>query len=91
MKQGLFAVRDGKVEQFFPPMCFQTPGAAERWFYDIVNNDKTEFFKHPGDYALYKIGEYEPDKGAISPCRVDLIVTGTDVLEVRDIPEVKRA
>lgn len=86
MKQRLFAVRDGKVEQFFPPMCFQTPGAAQRWFEDLINNDKTELYKHPGDYVLYSIGEFDTDTGILVPTRVDLVVTGVDVFQAIDIP-----
>lgn len=85
MKVRLFAVRDGKVEQFFPPMAHGTPGAAQRWFTDIVNNDKSELYKHPGDYALYSIGQFETDTGTITPTTVELVCTGMDVFEVVDI------
>lgn len=85
MIQRLFAVRDGKVEQFFPPMSFRTPGGAQRWFTDIVNNSKSELFKHPGDYALYEVGSFESDNGEVARCVVVLTCTGLDVLDVSDV------
>lgn len=90
MKYRVFAVRDGKVEQFFPPMCFQTPGEAERWFADVVNDGKSIMWRHPGDYAIYELGGFDTENGALVSSQHNLIATGVDVFAVQDIPrEVK--
>lgn len=89
MKYRIFAVRDGKVQQYFPPMCFQTPGEAERWFADIVNDGKSAIWRHPGDYALYELGGFDSESGSLTSVTPSLICTGTDVFAVQDIGEVK--
>jgi len=90
MKLRAFAVRDGKVEQFFPPFFQQTPGQAQRSFTDLINEPKHEFARHPLDYALYEVGTFETDSGELLHGVPRLVVTGGDVIDVTDIREVSR-
>lgn len=89
MKYRIFAVRDGKVEQFFPPMCFQNAGEAERWLSDVCNDGKSAIWKHPADYALYELGTYDSENGALASITPVLTCAAIDVFAVQDIREVK--
>lgn len=64
MKLKIMAVYDSKVEAFMTPMFFQAVGQAVRSFSDAVNGD-SEFSKHPEDYVLFELGEFNPQTGMV--------------------------
>lgn len=65
MKIGIYAIRDAKTEIFSQPMYFVTPGVAIRTFGDEVENSNSNLSKHPEDYAMFKIGTFDDNTGAI--------------------------
>lgn len=67
MKMVLVAVRDAKASVFSQPMFFQSLGQALRSFGDAVNDDKSEFAKHPEDYSLWHLGYYDDAVGVPEP------------------------
>lgn len=63
----IFCVRDNKSKCFPQPMFLAyAPGEALRGFQDVVNDDKSQLCKHPEDYTLYELGDYDMEKGVIS-------------------------
>ena len=67
MQLKAFALRDQKAEVFGTPFFLKTHGEAERTFRELVANDQTMPGKYPEDYDLYYLGEYNDQKGLISP------------------------
>ncbi len=67
MKQFVFAVYDSKSEMFNQPMFFKAKGEALRAFTDEANREDSAIFKHPGDYTLFLIGDYNVDTGLLTP------------------------
>ncbi len=67
MKQFVFAVYDSKSEMFNQPMFFKAKGEAIRAFQDEANRPESAIFKHPGDYTLFLIGDYNIDTGLLTP------------------------
>nr|QJB19829.1 MAG: nonstructural protein [Microvirus sp.] len=65
MKQKILAVMDTKSESFLNPITVKTIGEAERGFGDEVNNPQSMMYKHPEDFGLYLIGEYDAFTGLI--------------------------
>ena len=65
MKFKVFTVYDDKVEAFLQPFFNPTRGAAIRAFADTCNDPNTAFNKHPADYTLFEIGDYDDEKGYI--------------------------
>lgn len=63
----LFAVLDTKVEAFQAPMSFRTRGQAIRAFQEACSDNNTQFCKHPDDFVLFEIGEYDEGNGVITP------------------------
>lgn len=82
--QKLFAIRDDKMEAYMPPICFVTRGQAIRWFSDLMHSPEAEVAKHPEDYKLMYIGEYQAASGLIG-CPKEgpvLVIAGLDVMSV---------
>lgn len=65
MKMKMLAVYDSKVEAFMTPMFFQSVGQAMRSFGDAVQNAESEFAKHPEDYVLFEIADFNPSTGSL--------------------------
>lgn len=72
MKYGIYSYRDVKCG-FMPPQCDQNDAAAIRGFSYAVNNNNLMNFA-PKDYDLFKIGEFDVEKGIIVPLEVPLIL-----------------
>jgi len=63
MKQKIFTIYDKKAEAYNTPWFQQTHGLAERIFRDESNNPESSINKHPEDYTLYYLGEYDQNTG----------------------------
>lgn len=70
MKLKMFAVLDAKVGFFGNPFVEHREESALRAFSDAVNdgsNPNNQWYRHPEDFALYEIGEYESETAVIEP------------------------
>lgn len=65
MIQKLFGIRDGKTQAFLQPFFSPQPGSAIRAFDDECNNEKSPFNRHPGDYVLYELADFDDNTGEI--------------------------
>lgn len=80
MKYPLYSVRDTKAGFDFP-FPERSDVTAVRTFQYQVNKVGTQMNMFPKDYDLYKVGEYDVDKGVVFPEKVPvLVVNGTNVL-----------
>jgi hypothetical protein len=59
----LFTIRDHKAEFFHNPQAFRTVSEALRQFESEAKNENSMINKHPEDYTLYEIGEFNQDTG----------------------------
>lgn len=81
MKLLMCAVYDKATGAFFTPMFFRTRGEAIRSFSDAAVDDKSPFAKHPDDYAMFALGEYDDNTGAVVPFDLaEKLITGLDVM-----------
>lgn len=62
----VFTVFDSKAEAYLNPIYFQTKGQAIRAFSDTAKDGQSMISKHPQDYTLFEIGEYDQLKGEIN-------------------------
>lgn len=63
-----------------PPQCDQNDQTAIRGFAYAINNNNVMNFS-PKDYDLYKVGEFDVDKGVINALKVPvLIASGVNVI-----------
>ena len=59
MIQKVFTIYDSKLEAYMQPFFMQSKGQAIRAFTDSVNDSQSQFNKHPEDFTLFQIGEYD--------------------------------
>lgn len=59
----LIAVYDIKAQIYGKPVCAQSHASAIRSFGDAVNDQNTEYNKHPEDFILFAIGQYDDSTG----------------------------
>ena len=58
-----FTVYDSKVEAYMNPFFLRTRGEAVRAWNDVVNDPSSAFNKHPEDYTLFEVAEYDEVTG----------------------------
>ncbi|WNK12611.1 MAG: nonstructural protein [Microvirus sp.] len=54
----LYSLRDVKLGTYAPPMCYHNDGVAVRELGDYLEAQDSPFRKHPYDYDLYQVGEW---------------------------------
>lgn len=63
----IFSVRDKKGQRYIPQlMLFENFVDAERWFSDLVNDNRTVVSKYPSDFCLVFLGEFDVESGLCS-------------------------
>lgn len=80
----MFSIRDDVVGAFNRPYCMLSRGQAVRSFQDEVTrpDDNNPMYKHPADYAMYQLGEFDEESGKISLFEVpELIIRGSDCVK----------
>lgn len=84
MKYVVTVVRDSAAVVYGVPMFMGSKGQAIRSFSDEVQRDAADnmLFKHPEDFELYALGEYD-DASAEFRCDVPvLLIRGIDCRKV---------
>jgi len=61
----IFSIFDSKANYFLNPFVMQY-GAALRSFIHVANDASHDIGKHPEDYVLYQLGEFNPSDGSIT-------------------------
>lgn len=67
MKHKVFCVYDSKVEAYMTPFVFRSTGEALRSFETTVNDPQSNLCRHPADFTLFEIGEFQEEDGTIAP------------------------
>lgn len=77
MKYPVYAMRDLKAG-FGNPELSLNDETMKRTFAMRINQIGTEIAFSPSDYSLFKIGEYEIEKGTLIPMLPELVCEGVD-------------
>lgn len=78
MTLNIYAIRDNQVDAFSQPFYSTTHGSALRAFADHVNEPGTPANKHPEDYQLYHLGEFDDATGELKPHKPAAIGTARE-------------
>lgn len=79
MITGMYAVRDAKANAFLSPNFFPSRGIAMREFGDAMVSEKSFMFKHPEDFSLWYLGEFNDQSGNVKTQPApELICNGLD-------------
>lgn len=88
---GVYTVRDTATEAFMSPFHAPTPGAAIRMFTDTVNDPNSMLHKHPNDFYLFKIGDYDDATGTYENCAHHALGSAHDYLTEQPTPPLMEA
>lgn len=70
------AIKDRALDAFLPPWNVPSLGAAIRAFQDEINNPQGQMFKHPDDYDLYEVAQWDDHTGKFTPQEPTRIAIG---------------
>ncbi len=59
----VFSVFDSKVGAFLTPFFCKNRAVALRSFMSACQDVGSDFHRYAGDYTLFEIGEWDPEKG----------------------------
>ena len=82
MKYPMYSIRDCKVG-FMPPTCDQSDQSAIRNFAYAINGEGIMNYS-PKDFDLFKVGEFDAEKGTIKSCIPESICDGISVYGVKE-------
>lgn len=66
MKHVICSIYDSAIEAYMRPFTAQAEGQAVRMFEDEVLRNDSEISKHPTDYSLFIIGEFDDHSGKLT-------------------------
>jgi len=86
MRYKIFSVRDRAIDAFGQPFYAASVGGAIRGFSDEINraHENNQLHKHPDDFDLYQLGEFDDATGTFEPTRPQQIAVGKDLLISKD-------
>jgi hypothetical protein len=88
MRLFAYSIYDVKAQVFHRPFFQQSDGQAVRTFSDIAVDPESEIGKHPEDYSIFRIGEFEDENAALVGEPAVQLFTGLEALrQSRQIPE----
>lgn len=75
------AVRDSAMSAYHRPIFVPTLGVAIRSFTDEVQRADSEMSKHPADYELWYIGDYDDEQALFSNGTRECIARARDYIK----------
>lgn len=92
----MFSVFDSKAACYGTPFFMQREQMAIRSFSDVVNekgNPNNMYAKHPEDFSLVLVGEFDDDTCTFDSCKLTTLVTASALkiaVSGADVPEEPR-
>lgn len=79
----LYSVYDVKIKGYTPPFPSHTNGSALRQWSDMINDPKSVYSKHPEDYSLVYVADYDDHTGKFMlPKMPEVIGTGLEYQQI---------
>lgn len=75
MKLKVFSIYDEKALVYRNPFFMAHDGQALRAFGDLVGDKDSEVAKHPEDYTLYRLGEYDDCSGVFESLKAPVFMS----------------
>lgn len=89
MDINIYTIYDQAAKAYMKPIFLNTDGMAIRAFQDAVNSDTpSDISQHPEQFTMFKIGEYDDQKGLINSYdSPEYLAAGHELLEGNGIVE----
>ncbi len=82
----MYAIFDKKAACYATPFFAPRDAVAHRLFGDLINDDRSTVNKHPDDYSLDCIGEFDDGDGKVQSSKPQSIVNGASVYLIKTEP-----
>jgi len=82
MRYKILAIRDRAIDSYGQPFYSASVGGAVRSFADEINRaaDSNQLNKHPEDFDLFLLGEFDDQTGEFDTTRPAQVSVGKDLL-----------
>ncbi len=88
MRLRAFSIFDQKAKAYMAPYFFGEVGQSTRAFTDMVNDPDHLLGKHPEDYVLYEVGQFDDSTGKLEAYDgPELVVTALQVVKGADVQQ----
>lgn len=85
-----YSIFDNKAVQYHPPFYQSTDAAAIRSVRDLVDNPETSVGRHPADYTLFLVGEWDDQSGTFRPWPVVHVCDAIALVANAPVPLFKK-
>lgn len=79
MKTGMYVIFDQKAQIFNTPFHQPNEAVLIRTATDLRNDPNSEISKHPEDYLLYHVADYENDTGVVTAVDKTLMINFAEI------------
>lgn len=80
-----YSIYDNKALVYAPPFYAQNDATAKRIVSDAATDPNSSLSRHPSDYSVFLVGNYNDATGTLTPCMP--LVHVSDVLALIRMPE----
>ena len=80
MREGLYSCYDKKAGYYLGLFPARSDGEAARMVEDAVKNPESAIARHPGDYCLYRVAEWDNCSAGFTNCTPTVIVEAAALL-----------
>jgi hypothetical protein len=80
MKMNVYSIYDTAAAVYLRPFFMQSDGQALRSFSDIANDAEHDIGRHPEDYTLVRIGDFNDQNGQLIPESPESLITGLEAV-----------
>ena len=84
MKLKVYSIYDVKTEVYNQPFFMHRDAQATRSVVDLVSDPQSSVSKHPEDYILYRLGEFDDNTGVYDPVTPPCFVMQLSALANQD-------
>jgi hypothetical protein len=82
MRLNVYTIFDTATGAYMRPFYMQSDGQATRAFKDLAVAADHEIGKHPEDYSLWRIGQFNDNKGELVPEDRECLATALELVAV---------
>ena len=91
MKLNMYSIYDTAASAYTSPFFMHNDGLAIRAFQDNANTAESQINKHPQQFHLYKVAEWDDSNASIKTLEPECIAYAHELINPSDVTELKSA
>lgn len=88
MKTKVYSLFDLKAAVYSTPFFMPNDSMAVRSFSDLVNDKQTMVNRHPEDFILHGIGQFDDEKGVVEGMSPWVVVTASSLIQYEPLAPI---